>query len=86
MNLKDKMSLQMWGELLYLKGKEPTQVLVELVELDRDGCTFYGAYLGKCAPGERIHRIDTEYDSCRYIRSRATAPEIKRFLSEQGSE
>lgn len=83
MTLQEKMSLQMWGELLYIKSKEPKQVSVELVKLDKDGCADHGVYIGKCAPGERIHRIDTEWDLCRYVRSRSTAPEIKRFLLDR---
>lgn len=74
------MSPEQFRELRHLAAKEPAVLEITLVKLDAGGYAANGKYLGVCAKGERIHRVDTEYGAL-YVRSRANAKQLQRVLS-----
>lgn len=78
-DLKPLMTLGMFAELHRLSTLE-VELTVERVRCGAQGYRPNGEYMGICAPGERIHRIDTEY-GVTYIRSRATATQIRNALA-----
>ncbi len=77
--IKSLMSPEMFAEVSALAKKEPAELEIEIVHLNRGGYANNGKYFGALAIGERIHRVDTEYGT-HYIRSCATSYQIKRAL------
>ena len=72
--MKEKCSIGMYAEHHALACREPAEVHVSLVRLDKGGYGR-GRYFGVCQPGERIHQVSTEYGgTC--VRSSSTSRDI----------
>lgn len=75
-DLKTKMSPEMFAELHSLVASEPAILEIELCPVSKDGYLRSSKYVGALESGERIHRIDTEYGA-RYVRSTCTATQLR---------
>lgn len=75
-DLKTKMSAEMFAELHHRVVSEPALFEVEICAVSKDGYLRNSKYVGALSSGERIHRIDTEY-GVMYVRSSATASQLR---------